>query len=441
MSKRNFTLLIIVLVIALIVAFGFLYLNRSPNTPEDGGGTNFLSNFNPFGKSKPAPPVVTSPPDVSNTTPPEEGLGVKLTEVSSMPIAGFSVYQKERFKEIPIAPPGEESNQNPETKPKTTKPVPPPTEFVPALRYVARSSGNIYQTFADKIDERKFSTTIIPRVYEAYFGNKGESVIMRYLKEDNRTIATFAGSLPKEFLGGDTSESNEVKGSFLPDNISDISVSPDHSRIFYLLNIGDSVVGTTSGILGDKKVQIFDSPFTEWLSFWPNSKMITLTTKPSSDVPGYMYAIDPNKKDFNKILGDISGLTTLTSPNGKLTLYGNSSLSLNVYNISTGEITPLIVRTLPEKCTWNKTSTIVYCAVPKSISGALYPDAWYRGEVSFMDDVWKIDIENGNANIVLDPTSILGEGLDGIKLTQDENENYLFFVNKKDSYLWRLELN
>ena len=169
--------------------------------------------------------------------------------------------------------------------------------------------------------------------------------------------------------------------------------------------------------------------------------MITLTTKPSSDVPGYMYAIDPNKKDFNKILGDISGLTTLTSPNGKLTLYGNSSLSLNVYNISTGEITPLIVRTLPEKCTWNKTSTIVYCAVPKSISGALYPDAWYRGEVSFMDDVWKIDIENGNANIVLDPTSILGEGLDGIKLTQDENENYLFFVNKKDSYLWRLELN
>ena len=79
--------------------------------------------------------------------------------------------------------------------------------------------------------------------------------------------------------------------------------------------------------------------------------------------------------------------------------------------------------------------------MPKSISGALYPDAWYRGEVSFMDDVWKIDIENGNANIVLDPTSILGEGLDGIKLTQDENENYLFFVNKKDSYLWRLELN
>ena len=32
------------------------------------------------------------------------------------------------------------------------------------------------------------------------------------------------------------------------------------------------------------------------------------------------------------------------------------------------------------------------------------------------------------------------EDIDAIKLTIDEGENYLFFVNKKDSYLWELDL-
>ena len=96
------------------------------------------------------------------------------------------------------------------------------------LRYVDKATGNIYQTFADKIDERKFSSSVIPRVYEAFFGNEGESVIMRYLKTDNRTIETFVGALPKEFLGSDSVGTNEIKGSFLPENISDISVSPDN---------------------------------------------------------------------------------------------------------------------------------------------------------------------------------------------------------------------
>ena len=153
------------------------------------------------------------------------------------------------------------------------------SEFSPALRYVNKATGNIYQTFADKIDERKFSSTTIPKVYEALFGNKGESVIMRYLKTDprqgeagNQTIETFVGTLPKEYLGADSIGTSEITGSFLPENISDISVSPDALKIFYLFDIGDSVVGVTFTLQTNTKVQVFDSPFTEWLSFGPITK-------------------------------------------------------------------------------------------------------------------------------------------------------------------------
>src|SRR3989344_7017565 len=202
MSKRNFILLIIVLVLGLAAVFGFLYFRKSADKPEGGEeGTNFISQFNPFG-TKPAPSAVTPPVDVSGYEPgAEETQKMNLAKVSSMPIAGLGVFAKERLKDVPIAPVTETPaniSKNP------AKPTPPPTEFVSALRYVDRATGNIYQTFADKIEERKFSTTVIPGVYEAYFGNRGESVVMRYLKKDERTIETFVGKLPKELLGGDS---------------------------------------------------------------------------------------------------------------------------------------------------------------------------------------------------------------------------------------------
>ncbi|MBY0376502.1 hypothetical protein K2P96_00830 [Patescibacteria group bacterium] len=448
MTKRNFLLFIIVLVIIIGAFYGYLYLrNSTPKiSPGGGSGTNFVSEFNPFGQSNTNNGSENNP----NNGNENQGTGEpiiteakKLNKVSSMPVAGFSVYQKERYKEIAASPEPATTDIPATTTIKTaTKPTPPPTEFVPALRYVARSNGNIYETFADKLDERQFTNTVIPKIYEAFFGSKAEQVVMRYLKTDEKTISTFTGGLPKEILGGDTSLDTKITGSFLPDNITDLSVAPDGTKIFYLLNSNGGVVGITAGTLGDKKVQVFDSPFTEWLSQWPTAKMLTLTTKPSSRVEGYMYAINTDKKDFVRILGGINGLTTLTSPNGKLVLYGDENLNLNIYNIETGETTPIPPKTMPEKCVWNKTSSTIYCSVPNSLGVGIYPDDWYKGEASFTDQIWKLDVATGNGNLILDPQSLTeGYLIDGVKPVLDDGENYLFFVNKKDSMLWELKLN
>lgn len=446
MSKRNFILLIIVFILIVLGVLGYLYLQQNPNTnngDDTGAGTNFINQFNPFGSGDKNPTTNTNPPptDVSGYTPPAPEIKLKLTKVSSMPVAGFGVFSKERLKDI--VPPVDSmvSPQTSSTTTKSTKIIKPLIEFAPALRYVERSSGNIYQTFADKIEEKKFSSTVIPKIYEAFFGNKGDSVVMRYLKGDARTIITFVGTLPKELLGADTSTPNEIKGTFLPEDVKDVSISKDSLSMFYLFDTGDNMIGTTLNFFTNKKVQLFDSPFTEWLSVFPNNKTITITTKPSSNVPGYMYAIDINKKNMTKILGEVNGLTTLTSPDGKLVLYGDGNLSLNIYHTDTKTTDLLGVKTLPEKCTWGKMSDAVYCGVPKTIPSGQYPDSWYQGEASLEDQIWKIDMKTGNASIIADPASINGgEEIDSIKLALDEAENYLFFVNKKDSYLWELNL-
>lgn len=432
MSKRNFILLIIILTITTLVVFGVLYFQKAPTTPTgDTSGTNFFSQFNPFGTGKPKPTTTQPTVDVSGYVPPDSSTET-LSKVSSMPVAGFAIFSKERLKEVATA----------EVDPK--KVTPPQTEFVPALRYVAKENGNIYQTFADKINERKFSTTIIPRVYDAYFGSNAGLVIMRYLKQNDRIIETFMGSLPKELLGVE-SGTNEIKGSFLPDNVKDISISPDTSKALYLFNSGvdssDNMVGTILNFGDGKKTQVLDSPFTEWLSQWAAGNVLTFTTKPSSSVPGYMYTTDTTGKNFTRTLGNINGLTTLAGPTGKLVLVGNSSLLLSIYHTDTMVSDQVALRTLPEKCVWNKIGDSIYCAVPKIITPQPYPDTWYQGEVSFNDQIWKIDVKTDNATLLLDPQTIMGgEGLDGIKLAVDEGENYLLFVNKKDSYLWKLNL-
>ena len=445
MSKRNFVLFIIVLTILILVIFGFLYSRQTGNGTDDtSGGTNFLSRFNPFGNNEDVPAGDDNTPIDITEEPPEETkpdiLTSKLQKIPSFPVAGFQVFLKERLKEIPVPVVTTEAGAETVTPAKTTKPTPPATEFSEAVRYVDRITGNIYQTFLDKLSERKFSTTIIPKVYESVFGNKGSSVLMRYLKADARTIETFLGGIPKEVLGADT-EINEIKGIFLGDNITDLSLSPDSTKIFYLLNVEEDAVGTILNLADNKKTQVFDSPFTEWLSFWPNASMVTLTTKPSAVVQGHMYVLNPTTKSFTRALGDIYGLTTLTSPNGKLVLYGGSDLALNTFDIIKKTITPIGLQTLPEKCTWNNASDAIYCAVPTSISGGQYPDSWYQGEVSFTDQIWKIDTLTGNTTIVSDPSlDTNGEEIDGIKLALDASGKYLLFVNKKDSFLWKLDL-
>ncbi len=139
-------------------------------------------------------------------------------------------------------------------------------------------------------------------------------------------------------------------------------------------------------------------------------------------------------------LGDINGLTTLGSPDGKAILYGDSNLSLFIYHLDPRETESVGVRTLPEKCVWAGES-IIYCAVPTLIAPAQYPDAWYQGEISFSDQIWGINTESGETSLISDPISVPGgESLDAWKLKVDESGRYLFFLNKKDSSFWELEL-
>ena len=96
-------------------------------------------------------------------------------------------------------------------------------------------------------------------------------------------------------------------------------------------------------------------------------------------------------------------------------------------------------KTLPEKCVWSKTNeNVVYCGVPKNIIGSKYPDSWYKGIISFNDDIYRIDLDvNSKRKIVVTGQP---DGLDATGLILSTNEDYLSLINKKDGKIWTIKL-
>lgn len=438
---KKIIIIITILLVLLLLVFGYAYITKTDTTTTTGETgvkeENFLFNIFSFGnRSNNLNPIESLVNFITGNTEEEQTIlpANKLNRISSMPVSGYGVLEKERYVVVP------ETNGEVVEGEKVT-PTAPQTEFVPILKYADKTNGNIYQTLVENIEERRFSETVIPYIHESFFTKN--HVIMRYLR-NNSIIATFVGELPKEILGADSSNGNEIFGTFLPEDIKDISVSPDNEQIFYLSNTKNGVIGVlTTDTDKQTKETIFDSHFTEWTSFWPNNEIITLTTKPSGLVNGYSYILNTKTKQYDKALSGIRGLTTLMSPDTSTILYSDNNLSLSLFDINRTESRNLNIKTHPEKCIWAGDSISIYCAVPKFVDASYtYPDSWYMGEVSYNDEIYKINTQTGQKTKLVNPSEIYSDAnIDAINLKLDNKEENLFFMNKSDSYLWGLKLN
>lgn len=325
-------------------------------------------------------------------------------------------------------------------------------DAVEVVRYVERGTGHIFEIPTFSTTQQRISNTTIPNIQEVVWG-ADDRIIIRYLNDVDE-IETFSARIipPEELLDIGQEEDpdlevvGELLGRFLQRNILSVVTDTNGEKIFYTTKGVNGSVGTVSGFDGSNQEIIFSSPLKELLPEWSRETTITLTTKPSAGVPGYMFFLSGGSGTLSNALNDIPGLTTLTSPDAKTVIYSaNDSLGidLKMYRVDSGKHSSLSISTFPEKCVWNKTDLdIIYCAVPKLLPRARLPDDWYLGLVSFSDSIWRINIETSEAEQVLDPTE---EGFGGLEIdatrldTNDSGKN-LIFVNKKDLTPWMLNM-
>ena len=354
----------------------------------------------------------------------------RLQKISGTKIIGYGVFEKSRTPKNIIATSTKKMAQ----------------EKILSVLYSARGSGDIFEKIINNSfteQEKLVVVANIPNSQVALFASSA-SVVIRNLKpafnESPETIGTFLGKIPADTIA-DTFIPSEIKGVFLEDGITDLSLWPNGEKLFYFSNSTQGTFGNVFSIKDNKKTIVFQSPFSEWLSQTVGASIIGLTAKPSAEAPGYSYLLDTSTENYIKTVGDIKGLTVLYAPNKQNLVFSNNNLGLNLFNTINKTVNPSGVRTLSEKCVWGKNSLVLYCAVPKDFSSQNYPDAWYQGIVSFDDIFWKIDLISQTSVVLFDPEELGGEKIDGIKLSLSPSENLLFFVNKKNGSLWSYDLD
>lgn len=233
-----------------------------------------------------------------------------------------------------------------------------------------------------------------------------------------------------------------LQGIFGLDNSFDLSNAIDNSVMYLNKRMGITTLYTRN-MVTNTSLPLYDSPFSEWIPQPIALNKIFLTTKASATVPGFLYELNTTNKTFKKIIGSINGLTTLVSPDGNFILYSSSrgsEIQLHLYNVVSGTGTTLGVTTLPEKCTWNTTSTEIYCAIPDTLPLAQYPDDWYQGTISFTDTLWIINPITGSTNKLIDLREYKNSGINMVNLMISKGDRYLFFKDNTDKTLWVADL-
>lgn len=426
MNRKTLLALLGFFLLAFII-FGiwfFFFSRTSSNTNPDSA--NQTQNFFPV--------TTTFNPETNDTNSEDsqqnnEQFIPRLRQLSNVPTAGMVSFERG----VDLIDPILETEDATNTPEKIIETV---------FRYVDRAKGNIYETTERTLEQTRLSNTTIPKVNEAYFNTTGDKVIFRYLADDGETIETFLGSLQiNESASSSNPTLGEIVGSYLEANISNLATLGN--QITYLLqNLSGSEVITRT--FDDATTRtIYSNPLSNFIIERSSADILTLTTKADSRVFGYLLFVNTSSGIPFTTIGELNGLTTTTSPDGKYILYTQSrggSITTNVFETESGGINFFNYETLVEKCVWSKKeSTVVYCAIPKSIPVAQYPQDWYQGKVSLSDDLWRIDLDLFSFEKILDPSDS-GKSFDVIKPTLTENDEYLMFINKNDLTLWSYDI-
>ena len=180
MSQKT---LFIIIALFLIIIIGFFLVAFFIAREEERPIGEVLRDFSPFGNIGDDVRIPTSIPfpddrdfrDISARQ--RETVEVaKLYKISSAPVAGGISFSRDG------------------------------TEY---LRYVEQDTGHVYEFGATTTERKKLTNTSAPGIKEVFWGENGESLIVRYLETDEDTIKTF---IVKVFLPREDEEVGETIG-------------------------------------------------------------------------------------------------------------------------------------------------------------------------------------------------------------------------------------
>jgi hypothetical protein len=312
-----------------------------------------------------------------------------------------------------------------------------------ALYYAQRATGYIISVDPISHTTTRLTNTLIPKVYQAFFGLNGV-IILRTITEDG-TLTTSAGMLSPN--ASSTSSSNTpqtLTTKSLPPGIITLALQPSGKSLIYLTSDPDSgATITESSWDGSKPKDLATSPLSDWDLFWLADNRIIVSQKPTDNALGYSYTVG-NTGSFSPFVGGVAGLTIAPQTGSNAVLFGASksgSQALYAQSGASSTIVQISLKTTAEKCVWQPGSkTIVYCAAPQTAIGGSFLDDWHRGVLHTSDSWWQIDTSTGSSTVLYAPNDTGNMSFDVSDPAISPAGDYIAFTNTDDGSVWILRV-
>ncbi len=401
MIKKILKISAYVLTILAVVLLGY-YFFLSSNESVDGVKKPFFGNLFPFGNNNVVVEVPFVEPEPTTTGEPVATNFEQIVRlISNEPVSGSIFISSTTRRDT--------------------------------IRYIEKATGHIFDVPTYDSSISRVSNTTIPQIYFAQFTENGGGFIAQYMKSDD-VVETMYGKIIKR-----DNEQNVV-GTILSRNIASFAISPDGKNIFTLEKTGVGSEGYTSLPNGTGRKLVWSSPLREFIPQFISNTHVGLQSKPYTSAHGVLFDVNTATAAKSILVGNQTNLTTLPYTKKGYVLYSNN-IGLFSLNTSTNISTELSPNTLPEKCAWANTKTFIYCAVPRSTLNANSLYAWYKGEISFSDDIWEYDVVANTARRVVDLSDLAGRSIDVSTISINQADTLLLIQSKTDGSLWTVKTN
>lgn len=303
------------------------------------------------------------------------------------------------------------------------------------VKYFKRATGHLYQIDQEgRTPEERLSNLTIAGANDAMWSPNKNHAVVNFLTDS--TLKHFAISYQATSSRG---EGVASQGVFLPAEVADVVFSYKDERMAYLLPTGTVSTLFVASSDGSGQKGIFTTPLSQLNIMWAGDD-ISIAEKSSGLAPSFLQRVALNGSS-RVIARDIEGLDIQWNAQGTFAIISRTSLrgrnlATQIINTKGEIIAQMPFATMGSKCAWSRLEEeTVYCAAPRALPPATYPDAWWQGVVSFSDDLWRAHVTSGEADHIFSERDF-----DMVNLFLSEAEDRLFFLNKKDSTLWTLRL-
>lgn len=296
------------------------------------------------------------------------------------------------------------------------------------VRYAERGTGYIYEIdLASGVENRVSGKTYLT-VTRAAFSTDGQAVALTMEGEDGTSVQL-------EELG------DRDRNHDLPSDATNLHFVSS-TTVRYLVPTEEGSAGYSYDLDEMTTDKMFSIPVSDVFVWWTDTDT-WIYNLPAPRLRGGLYRIENGvlilvensgyalSAVLPRIINDIYLITA-----ADLDQSGNLDSKLVKATGSTIDL-PLVA--FPEKCAFGA-STLWCASTALELPRAAQSD-WYKGLISFSDNLWATDTNTGRTALLDNLIDITGREIDVIDLTADSFGTNLLFKNKHDDTLWLRKLS